>query len=69
MIQSFEDEDTPLQKKLEHLGKVLGTACLAICAIVFIYGLFRDTHITDVLEHRLPQLPGGREARTSSTCS
>ena len=49
MIQSFEDEDTPLQKKLEHLGKVLGTACLAICAVVFIYGLFRDTHLTDAL--------------------
>jgi Ca2+-transporting ATPase len=49
MIQSFEDESTPLQKKLEHLGKVLGTACLAICAIVFIYGLFRDTRISDVL--------------------
>jgi P-type Ca2+ transporter type 2C len=49
MIQSFEDEDTPLQRKLEHLGKVLGTACLAICAVVFVYGLFRDTHITDVV--------------------
>ena len=49
MIQSFEDEDTPLQKKLEHLGKVLGTACLAICALVFIYGLFRDTHLTDAV--------------------
>ncbi|MBI2319110.1 MAG: cation-translocating P-type ATPase, partial [Betaproteobacteria bacterium] len=47
MLQSFEDEDTPLQKKLEHLGKVLGTACLAICAVVFIYGLFRDTHLTE----------------------
>ena len=49
MIQSFEAEDTPLQKKLEHLGKVLGTACLAICALVFIYGLFRDTHLADAL--------------------
>ena len=49
MIQSFEAENTPLQKKLEHLGKVLGTACLAICALVFVYGLFRDTHLTDVL--------------------
>src|SRR5512134_978292 len=48
MIQSFEDEDTPLQRKLEHLGKVLGTACLAICAVVFVYGLFRDTHIAEV---------------------
>jgi len=49
MIQSFEAEDTPLQKKLEHLGKVLGTACLAICALVFIYGLFRDTHLADAM--------------------
>ncbi len=50
MIQSFEAEDTPLQKKLEHLGKVLGTMCLAICALVFIYGLFRDTHLADVFD-------------------
>jgi Ca2+-transporting ATPase len=49
MIQSFETEDTPLQKKLEHLGKVLGTACLAICALVFIYGLFRDTQLAAAL--------------------
>ncbi len=35
MIQSFEDEDTPLQQKLEHLGKVLGTIVLVICAFVF----------------------------------
>jgi P-type Ca2+ transporter type 2C len=48
MIQSYEDEDTPLQQKLEHLGKVLGTACLAICAIVLIYGLIRDTRLTEV---------------------
>ena len=48
MIQSFEDEDTPLQQKLEHLGKVLGTICIAICAFVFIYGLVRDTKLTDV---------------------
>ena len=49
MIQSFEAEDTPLQKKLEHLGKVLGSACLAVCALVFIFGLFRDTHLADAL--------------------
>ena len=48
MIQSYEDEDTPLQQKLEHLGKVLGTICIAICAFVFIYGLVRDTKLTDI---------------------
>ncbi|HWI15730.1 MAG TPA: HAD-IC family P-type ATPase, partial [Burkholderiales bacterium] len=50
MIQSFEAESTPLQRKLEHLGKVLGTGCLAICALVFIYGLVRDTHLTAALQ-------------------
>ena len=50
MLQSFEDERTPLQAKLAHLGKVLGTACLAICAIVFVYGLFRDTQVARVGE-------------------
>jgi Ca2+-transporting ATPase len=57
MIQSFEMESTPLQKKLEHLGKLLGTSCLVICALVFIYGLFRDTHLasafTDGFMHYL----------------
>jgi Ca2+-transporting ATPase len=43
MLQSFEHEATPLQKKLAHLGRVLGGACIAICAAVFIYGLYRDT--------------------------
>src|ERR1700741_855729 len=48
MIQSYEDEDTPLEQKLQELGKVLGTACIAICAVVLIYGLFRDTRLTEV---------------------
>ena len=38
MLQSYEKEDTPLQQKLAKLGKVLGTACLAICGFVFICG-------------------------------
>ena len=49
MLQSFENEQTPLQKKLEHLGKVLGSVCLIICALVFIYGLFRDTHLAQAI--------------------
>jgi len=50
MIQSYEEEDTPLQQKLAQLGKVLGTVCLAICAVVLVYGLIRDTHLTDVFK-------------------
>ncbi|HOP85737.1 MAG TPA: cation-translocating P-type ATPase [Syntrophorhabdaceae bacterium] len=44
MLQSYEEEQTPLQKKLAELAKFLGIGCLIICAIVFIYGLIRDTN-------------------------
>ncbi len=44
MLQSSEDEATPLQIKLEELGKMLGVVSLAICAIIFIYGIIRDTY-------------------------
>ena len=48
MIQSYEDEATPLQRKLEQLGKVLASVVLVICAFVFVYGLIRDTKLTDI---------------------
>jgi len=41
MIQEAEEEDTPLQKKLKQMGKLLGTGCLVICALVFVLGLLR----------------------------
>jgi P-type Ca2+ transporter type 2C len=44
MLQSYEEEATPLQLKLDQLAKTLGIICLAVCGIIFIYGLIRDTH-------------------------
>ncbi len=41
MIQSVEEEQTPLQRKLDDLGKTLGIASLAICGIIFVAGLAR----------------------------
>ncbi len=41
MIQSFTDEPTPLQRKLDQLGKVLGTAALIVCGLVFVVGWLR----------------------------
>jgi len=38
MIQAYEEEPTPLQIKLDQLGKWLGWGALAICAIVFLVG-------------------------------
>ena len=41
MIQSFETEPTPLQRKLEALGRTLGIAALLICGLVFLVGVVR----------------------------
>ena len=48
MIQEEQQEDTPLQKKLTKLGKFLGTACLVICAIVFLLGLLRGEPVLEM---------------------
>jgi len=47
MIQSFEDEETPLQKRLDQLGKWLGIAALVVSGIVFVLGTLGGQ---DVLE-------------------
>ena len=39
MINETEDGVTPLQAKLDSLGKILGVAALVICAIIFVVGL------------------------------
>ncbi len=41
MVQSYENEPTPLQRKLDQLGKVLGISALAICAAVFLINILR----------------------------
>jgi len=48
MLESYEEESTPLQKKLAELGKILGIASLAICGIVFILGLLRGVPILEM---------------------
>ncbi len=46
MIIEDEAPQTPLQKKLGEVGKILGLACLAICVIIFVMGLIK--HIEPV---------------------
>jgi Ca2+-transporting ATPase len=41
MIQSVDVEQTPLQKRLDHVGKMLALAALAIVGVIFILGLAR----------------------------
>jgi Ca2+-transporting ATPase len=57
MIQSYEEEPTPLQQKLDELGKWLGIVSLAICGIIFVFGVIRDTRpVTIVTEGLLAYL-------------
>ena len=41
IISNTEETETPLQKKLNNLGKTLGIGCLVICVIIFIIGLIQ----------------------------
>jgi Ca2+-transporting ATPase len=41
MLDSTKQEATPLEKRLEHLGKLLVWSCLAICLIVVIVGILK----------------------------
>jgi Ca2+-transporting ATPase len=45
MIQTYEEEPTPLQVKLDQLGRTLGIITLVICALVGGIGVVRDTQI------------------------
>jgi len=48
MIQSFEDEVTPLQKQLNQLGKVLGITTIIICIAVFGIGLLQNREVLEM---------------------
>ena len=41
MLQAVQEEPTPLQRKLDQLGKALGIAALVVCALVFGVGWIR----------------------------
>ncbi|MDR0286933.1 MAG: calcium-translocating P-type ATPase, SERCA-type [Clostridiales bacterium] len=45
MLMSVKNEETPLQKKLNQLGKYLGIGAVIICVIVFLVGIIngKDT--------------------------
>ncbi len=53
MIQETEEEPTPLQVKLEQLGKWLGIASLVICGVVGIIGIVRDTDLSLIVNEGL----------------
>jgi Ca2+-transporting ATPase len=42
MMIENEAPETPIQKKLGQVGKILGIVCLAICFIIFVIGLIKN---------------------------
>jgi Ca2+-transporting ATPase len=48
MLQSVQSEPTPLQRRLDSLGKTLGWAALAVCALVFVVGLLQGSPPLDM---------------------
>jgi Ca2+-transporting ATPase len=53
MIQSYEEEPTPLQVRLDQLGRWLGWGSLVICAIVFIEALIQNINLAVVTSQGL----------------
>ena len=48
MLQLVQEEPTPLQQRLDHLGKVLGWAALGVCTLVFLIGWARGYEPLDM---------------------
>ncbi len=42
LLEGETEDETPLQKKLAGLGKILGAAALVICAVIFVIGVMND---------------------------
>lgn len=45
MLSGAEEQETPLQMKLNSLGKTLGLVALAICVIIFIIGIVQGREV------------------------
>ena len=49
MLKDIEQEATPLQKKLDKLGKSISIICLAVCAVVMLVGVVRGENWMDMI--------------------
>lgn len=48
MIITNEAPQTPIQKKLSEVGKVLGIACVVICAFIFVIGVIKKISVVEM---------------------
>ena len=47
-VAEVEDEETPIQKRLDHIGKILGYTVIGICALVFVFIVFFASESRDL---------------------
>lgn len=48
LLKESKKELTPLQRKLEHLGKLLGIVALGICSLIFFIGLLQKRDLFEM---------------------
>ncbi len=48
MIMQEENTETPIQKKLEEVGKTLAMVCMVICVFIFVIGIFKKIPIAEM---------------------
>jgi Ca2+-transporting ATPase len=49
MVQEVTEEKTPLEDRMEHVGKWLGISCLIVCTVVAALGILRGHPILQML--------------------
>ncbi len=48
MIINDESPQTPIQKKLDEVGKILGIVCVIICLAIFLIGVLKHISVTEM---------------------
>jgi len=49
MVQAVEEEETPLEKRMAHVGKWLGALSVAVCLFVAAFGILKGREILDMI--------------------
>ncbi len=49
MVQVTEEEETPLEKRMGHVGKWIGILSITVCAVVAIFGIYKGREILDMV--------------------
>lgn len=48
-LVSFSEDETPLEKQVTYLGKILTYIAFALCSVLFFIGYFRDLEVLELL--------------------